>query len=121
MGKSKKVVGVLHNDNCTVSLYKKPSLKEIKKQKEQISKGLRKPEIVDYDETKTIIEENGEVHNVIVKASEKKFGIFNKKGYRPIVMFYTREEAEQTLKSWKRPDLYDIRELLWFDEDKEIK
>ena len=25
---SKRVVGVLHNDNCTVSLCKKPSLKE---------------------------------------------------------------------------------------------
>ena len=118
---SKRVVGVLHNDNCTVSLCKKPSLKEIKEQKDKISKGLRKPEIADYDEIETVIDPNGEARNIIVKASEKKFGIFNKRGYRPIVMFFTREEAEQTLKGWKRPDLYDIRELLWFDEDKEIK
>lgn len=119
MAKTKKVVGLLHSDNCTVSLYKKPSLKEIKKQKQQIAKGLREPDVADYDEIKTIIEENGEVHNVIVKASDNKFGIFHIKGYRAIKLFATREEAEKELATFRKKELYQVREIEWFDEDKE--
>lgn len=119
MGKRRKVWGVLHNDNCTVSLCKKPSIKEIKNQKDKIAQGLRKPEIADYDERATFVEEDGSVHNIIIKASEKHFGIFNKRGYRAIKLFYTREEAENELKNWKRPDFYDVREIEWFEEDKE--
>ena len=115
----RKVWGVLHNDNCTVSLCKKPSIKEIKKQKDLISKGLREPEIADYDEIVTIVDPNGETRNIIDRAKDKKFGIFHIKGYRAIKLFYTREDAEKELSTWRRPDLYQVREIEWFEEDKE--
>lgn len=119
MGKRTKVWGVLHNDNCTVSLCKKPSINEIKKQKDKIAKSLREPEIANYDEEYYVVDPNGEQRHIIEKASEKHFGIFNKRGYRALKLFHTREEAEIELSTWKRPDFYDIREIEWFEEDKE--
>lgn len=120
MGKSRTIYGVLHNDNCTVSICKTPSIR----QKLEESKKRRKAianEIANYDEECYVVDPNGEQRHIIDKASEKHFGIFNKRGYRAIKLFKTREEAEQELATWKRPDFYDVREIEWFEEDKEIK
>lgn len=119
MSKRRKVWGVLHNDNCTVSLCKKPSINEIKKQKDKIAKGLRKPEVADYDEEYYVVDPNGEQRYFIKKASDNKFGIFHIKGYRAIRLFATREEAEKELATFRKKELYQVREIEWFDEDKE--
>ena len=76
-------------------------------------------QVADYDEYSVIVNPDGTHKEVLDKASEKKFGIFYKKGYRPQGLFRTREEAEKKLNSLARPDLYDIREIEWFEEDKE--
>lgn len=118
MGKRTKVWGVLHNDNCTVSLCKTPSINEQRKAAKKRSKEIAN-EIADYDEHIYVQQEDGSCRYFIDKASEKHFGIFNKRGYRALKLFHTREEAEIELSTWKRPDFYDIREIEWFEEDKE--
>lgn len=102
---------------ATNGFTKKPSAKYIREQKKKEADSYRNA-VADYDERVTIIE-NGVAKTHIEKASEKKFGIFNKKGYRALQLFYTREEAEECLKTFRMPQYYEIREIEWFEEDKE--
>ena len=76
-------------------------------------------EVADYDEKIVNVKPDGTIEVIAQKASECSFGIFNKKGYRAIKIFKTREEAENELKTWRKPEYYDIREIEWFEEDKE--
>jgi len=69
-------------------------------------------EVANYDREYTIIEPDGTCRKVIKKATDYKFGIFNKKGYRPVRLYETREEAENDLKTWRKPEYYEIREIL---------
>lgn len=101
----------------TNGFTKKPSVRQKIKEARDRHRSIAN-EVANYDEEYYVCT-NGEEKHVIEKASEKKFGIFNVKGYRAIKLFYTREEAEEELKTWKRPDLYQVREIEWFEEDKE--
>lgn len=99
---------------------KRPSVRqkitEARKRHESYAK-----QVADYDDEYYVMHEDGTTTHHIDKASDKHFGIFYKKGYRAIGLFNSKEEAEEKLKTLKRPDLYDIREIEWFEEDKEIK
>lgn len=97
---------------------KKPSQNEKRELGKKIAKQIRKS-VSDYDDRYTVIDEDGTAHNFVDKASDKRYGIFNKKGYRAIKLFMTRESAEEELSSWRKPEYYDIREIEWFEEDKE--
>jgi hypothetical protein len=47
-----------------------------------------------------------------------KWGLFNTRGYRPLCLFATKEEAQECLDSkGKYARLYDIRELDWGEEE----
>ena len=109
-----------YNKLCrqTSGFVKKPSVRQKIKEARDRHKAIA-TEVANYDENITFVHEDGTTTEVVVKASEKRYGIFNKKGYRAIKLFYTREEAERTLKSWQRPDFYEVREIEWFEEDKE--
>lgn len=108
----------VHQMYRATGFIKKPSVRCKLKQAKLRAESIRN-KVADYDDRYTVIDENGQVHNYIDKASEKHFGIFNKRGYRALKLFHTREEAEIELSTWKRPDFYDIREIEWFEEDKE--
>ena len=102
----------------TNGFTKKPSVRQKIKEARERAESIRN-EVANYDEEFYIANADGTSTHHIIKASDTKFGIFNKKGYRAIKLFYTREEAEHELSLWKRPDLYEVREIEWFEEDKE--
>ena len=104
----------------THGFVKKPSQRYIREQNKKLAQSIRN-EVANYDNEYYVCDENGNTKHVIEKASEKTFGIFHIKGYRAIKLFYSREEAEEELKTWKRPDLYQVREIEWFEEDWEDK
>lgn len=103
---------------ATNGFVKKPSQRYIREQNKKLAQSIRN-EVANYDNEYYVCDENGTTKHVIEKASEKKFGIFNVKGYRAIRLFYTREEAEKELKTWKRPDFYQVREIEWFEDEEE--
>lgn len=110
----------IHKLARQTGFIKRPSvrqkIKAAKKRHERIAK-----EVADYDDRYSVVNEDGTVSNYIDKASEKHWGIFYKKGYRAVGLFTSKEDAEKKLATLKRPDLFDIREIEWFEEDKEIK
>ena len=116
----KKYHTVHQLSRATKGFVKKPNQRYIREQNKKFAQSIRE-EVANYDNEYYVCDENGKETHVIEKASEKTFGIFNVKGYRAIKLFYSREEAEEELKTWKRPDLYQVREIEWFEEDKEIK
>lgn len=81
----------------TNGFTKKPSVREIldrkKTQHKTLEKEIARNQYCEYER------------------NNMKFGIFNKKGYRPIELFITREEAEQCLSHFRKPEYYDIREI----------
>lgn len=80
----------------TYGFSKKPSVREKldrKKPNKALEKEIARNQYCEYER------------------NNMKFGIFNKKGYRPIELFITREEAEQCLSHFKKPEYYDIREI----------
>lgn len=76
-------------------------------------------EVADYDEYIIICNDDSSETHIVEKASEKKFGIFHIKGYRAIKLFKAKEDAEKELSTWRNPNLYQVREIEWFEEDKE--
>jgi hypothetical protein len=102
----------------TNGFIKKPSARYVREQARAKADQIRN-EVANYDDAYTVIESDGTVHNYIDKASDNKFGIFHIKGYRAIRLFATREEAEKELATWRNPNLYQVREIEWFEEDKE--
>lgn len=79
---------------------KKPSAKQIRKMVRDSHKINVELEMKKYD---THTREN------------MKFGIFNVKGYRPLELFATREEAEKCLaENFRKPEYYEIREIIDF-------
>ena len=99
----------------THGFTKNPSAKYKREQARALADSIRN-EVADYDEKYIICNEDGTETTVVEKAHDKTFGIFNKKGYRAIKLFYTREEAEEELKTWRKPEYYDIREIEWFED-----
>ena len=104
---------------ATNGFTKKPSVRQKIDMARKRHESYRN-QVADYDKAEVIINEDGTHKEVIVKASEHKWGIFYKKGYRALDIFKTKEEAEERLSQSKRPDLYDIREIEWFEEDKDL-
>ena len=80
---------------------KKPSIRQINKNIRDSHKINVELEMKKYD---TYTRENA------------KFGIFNKKGYLPIELFTTREEAEKCLaETFRKPEYYEVREIIDFE------
>ena len=106
-----------HKLERQTGFVKKPSIRQriatARKRHESYAKA-----VANYDEELVVVNDDGTVKVIAQKASECKFGIFYKKGYRALSIFKTREEAEERLAKSRRPDLYDIREMEWFEEDK---
>ena len=102
----------------TGGFVKRPSARYKREQARAKADQIRN-EVANYDDAYTIIESDGTVHNYINKASDNKFGIFHIKGYRAIRLFPTREEAEKELETFRKKELYQVREITWFEEDKE--
>lgn len=102
----------------TNGFVKKPSARYKREQARLKAEQIRN-EVADYDEHIIICNEDGSETHIVNKASDNKFGIFHIKGYRAIRLFATREEAEKELATWRNPNLYQVREIEWFEEDKE--
>ena len=118
MPQVKKYYNYLKLFRQTNGFVKTPSVRERRKQALQKANDIRN-EVANYDVHIIICNDDGTETHIVEKASEKKFGIFHIKGYRAIRLFATREEAEKELATFRKKELYQVREIEWFDEDKE--
>lgn len=102
----------------TNNFTKKPSVRQKLEMSKKRHDRIRN-EVANYDEVYYVCNEDGTSTKHVVKANQFEWGIFNKRGYRALELFATKEEAEEKLKTYKRPDFCEVRHIEWFDEEGE--